>query len=154
MDKTLESTLKSSINTMLPTCDDKGVFTMMMTTHTGNTSSLQCQEVGRRKGAKELVVIINQYPPKSLISCLESRVALTFCIKLNHAYGHSLISGVTGETVKPIFQSWEDSLGKFLDDSQYSFTLEPNVNHGYTVTSSNCCDKGSRYGCCSSFFID
>ena len=27
MDKTLESTLKESINTMLPTCDDKGVFT-------------------------------------------------------------------------------------------------------------------------------
>jgi ribosomal protein L13 len=34
MDKTLENTLKTSINTMLPTCDDKG-----------------------RKGAKELVVI-------------------------------------------------------------------------------------------------
>jgi hypothetical protein len=29
----------------------------MMMTHTGNTSSLQCQEVGRRKGSKELVVI-------------------------------------------------------------------------------------------------
>ena len=29
----------------------------MMMTHTGNVSSLQCQEVGRRKGAKELVVI-------------------------------------------------------------------------------------------------
>ena len=55
IDKTLESTLKASINTMLPTCDDKGVFTMMMT-HTGNASSLQCQEVGRRKGAKEVVV--------------------------------------------------------------------------------------------------
>ena len=27
MDKTLESTLKASIKTMLPTCDDKGVFT-------------------------------------------------------------------------------------------------------------------------------
>jgi hypothetical protein len=27
MDKTVESTLKSSINTKLPTCDDKGVFT-------------------------------------------------------------------------------------------------------------------------------
>ena len=27
MDKTLEITLKASINTMLPTCDDKGVFT-------------------------------------------------------------------------------------------------------------------------------
>jgi hypothetical protein len=27
MDKTLESTLKTSINTMLPTCDDKGVLT-------------------------------------------------------------------------------------------------------------------------------
>jgi hypothetical protein len=26
MDKTLESTLKASINTKLPTCDDKGVF--------------------------------------------------------------------------------------------------------------------------------
>jgi hypothetical protein len=26
MDKTLESTLKVSINTTLPTCDDKGVF--------------------------------------------------------------------------------------------------------------------------------
>ncbi len=53
MDKTLESTLKASINTMLPTCDDKGV----MMTHTGNASSLQCQEVGRRKGIKELVVV-------------------------------------------------------------------------------------------------
>jgi hypothetical protein len=29
----------------------------MMMTHTGNTSNLQCQEVGRRKGTKELVVI-------------------------------------------------------------------------------------------------
>ena len=27
MDKTLEDTSKSSINTKLPTCDDKGVFT-------------------------------------------------------------------------------------------------------------------------------
>ncbi len=27
MDKTLDSTLKVSINTTLPTCDDKGVFT-------------------------------------------------------------------------------------------------------------------------------
>ena len=27
MDKTLESTMKASINTKLPTCDDKGVFT-------------------------------------------------------------------------------------------------------------------------------
>jgi hypothetical protein len=27
MDKTLESTLKASINTMLFTCDDEGVFT-------------------------------------------------------------------------------------------------------------------------------
>jgi hypothetical protein len=42
MDKTLERTLKASINTMLPTCDDKGVFT---------------DEVGKRKGAKEVVVI-------------------------------------------------------------------------------------------------
>jgi hypothetical protein len=56
MDKNLESTLKASINTILPTCDDKGVFTMIMT-HTGNGSSLQCQKVGRRKGAKEPVVI-------------------------------------------------------------------------------------------------
>jgi hypothetical protein len=56
MDKTLEITWKASINTTLPTCDDKEVFTMMMT-HTGNTSSLQCQEVGRRKGAKVVVVI-------------------------------------------------------------------------------------------------
>jgi hypothetical protein len=46
MDKTLEITFKSSINTMLPTCDDNGVFTMMMT-HSGNGSSLQWQEVGR-----------------------------------------------------------------------------------------------------------
>jgi hypothetical protein len=29
----------------------------MMMTHTGNASNLQCQEVSRRKGAKELVVI-------------------------------------------------------------------------------------------------
>jgi hypothetical protein len=29
----------------------------MMMTHTGNASTLQCQEVGRRKGAKEVVVI-------------------------------------------------------------------------------------------------
>ena len=29
----------------------------MMMTHTGNASSLQCQEVGRRNGAKDLVVI-------------------------------------------------------------------------------------------------
>jgi hypothetical protein len=77
MDKTLEITWKTSINTTLPTCHDKGVFTMMRThtgnttlptchdkgvftmmrTHTGNTSSLQCQEVGRRKGAKAVVVI-------------------------------------------------------------------------------------------------
>jgi hypothetical protein len=57
MNKTLESTLKTSINTTFPTCDDKRVFTMMMT-HTGNTSSLQCQEVVRRKGAKVMVVIL------------------------------------------------------------------------------------------------
>jgi len=56
MDKTLESTLKAAINAKLPTCDDKGVFTMMMT-HTGNASSLRWQEVGRRKGAEEVVVI-------------------------------------------------------------------------------------------------
>jgi hypothetical protein len=31
-------------------------FSHLMT-HTGNASNLQCQEVGRRKGAKELVVI-------------------------------------------------------------------------------------------------
>jgi hypothetical protein len=55
MDKTLENTLKASINTKLPTCDDKGVFMMM--THTENASNLQCQEVGRRKGAKEVVVM-------------------------------------------------------------------------------------------------
>ena len=30
---------------------------LMMMTHTGNASNLQCQEVGRRKGAKGLVVI-------------------------------------------------------------------------------------------------
>jgi hypothetical protein len=29
----------------------------MMMTHTGNTSSLQCQEIGRSKGVKEVVVI-------------------------------------------------------------------------------------------------
>jgi hypothetical protein len=29
----------------------------MMMTHTGNTSNLQCHEVVRRKGAKEVVVI-------------------------------------------------------------------------------------------------
>ena len=29
----------------------------MMMTHTGNASSLQCQEVVRRKGAKAVVVI-------------------------------------------------------------------------------------------------
>jgi hypothetical protein len=29
----------------------------MMMTHTGNTSNLQCQEVGRRKGSKEVVVV-------------------------------------------------------------------------------------------------
>jgi hypothetical protein len=46
MDKTLENTLKASINTMLSTCDDKGVSPMMMT-HTGNTSSLRWQEVCR-----------------------------------------------------------------------------------------------------------
>jgi hypothetical protein len=32
------------------------MFSVMMT-HTGNASNLQCQEVGRRKGAKEVVVI-------------------------------------------------------------------------------------------------
>jgi hypothetical protein len=40
MDKTLESTLKAAMNTKLPTCDDKGVFTMMKA-HTGNASSLR-----------------------------------------------------------------------------------------------------------------
>jgi hypothetical protein len=38
MDKTLENALKASINTKLPTCDDKAV---MMMTHTGNTRSLR-----------------------------------------------------------------------------------------------------------------
>ncbi len=55
MDKTLESTFKESINTTFPTCDDKGVFTN--DDDTGNASSLQCQEVGRRKGVKQVVVI-------------------------------------------------------------------------------------------------
>jgi tartrate dehydratase alpha subunit/fumarate hydratase class I-like protein len=40
MDKTMESILKTEINTKLPTCDDTGVFTMMMT-YTENTSSLR-----------------------------------------------------------------------------------------------------------------
>jgi hypothetical protein len=31
----------------------------MMMTHTGNINSLQCQEVGRRKGSKEVVVILS-----------------------------------------------------------------------------------------------
>ncbi len=31
--------------------------TAMMMTHTGNASNLQCQEVGRRKGAKEVLVM-------------------------------------------------------------------------------------------------
>jgi hypothetical protein len=34
-----------------------GIIGPMMMTHTGNASNLQCQEVGRRKGAKEVVVI-------------------------------------------------------------------------------------------------
>jgi hypothetical protein len=37
MDKTLESTMKAGINTEFPTCDDKGVFTMIMA-HIGNAS--------------------------------------------------------------------------------------------------------------------
>jgi hypothetical protein len=43
MDKTLETTLKTGMNTKLSTCDDKGVFTdhRMMKTHTGNGSSLR-----------------------------------------------------------------------------------------------------------------
>jgi hypothetical protein len=49
MDKTLESTLKT------PSSSESSP--MMMMTHTGNASSLQWQEVGRRKGAKEPVVI-------------------------------------------------------------------------------------------------
>ena len=55
MDKTLENTLKASINMTLPTCDDKGNFTDDDDTY--RKSSLQCQEVGRRKGAEEVVVI-------------------------------------------------------------------------------------------------
>ena len=52
-DKTLESTLKASINTKLPTCDDKGVFTEMMMTHTGTQvayggRSLVAERVWRR----------------------------------------------------------------------------------------------------------
>jgi hypothetical protein len=54
-DKTLESTLKASINTKLPTCDDKGVFTRMMMTHTGNTNSLRWKELGKRKGVEVVV---------------------------------------------------------------------------------------------------
>ena len=52
-DKTLEKKLKTTINTKLSNCDDKGVFTMMMT-HTGNTntvygdSSLVGEKVWRR----------------------------------------------------------------------------------------------------------
>ena len=80
MDKTLEITLKVSINTTLPTCDDKGVFTTdddtyTCRTHIGmfrpirmdhtnclqvaiktlqkNTSSLQCQEVGTEEEGDE-----------------------------------------------------------------------------------------------------
>ena len=48
--------MKASINTTLSTCDDKGVFNDDGDT-SGNGSSLQCQEVGRRNGVKEVVVI-------------------------------------------------------------------------------------------------
>ena len=42
MDTTLEDTLKAGINTKLPTCDDKGVFTDDDDTYnTGNASSLR-----------------------------------------------------------------------------------------------------------------
>ena len=56
MDKTLEITLKVSINTTLRLVMTKESSPMMMT-HTEKASSLQCQEVGRRKGAKAVVVI-------------------------------------------------------------------------------------------------
>jgi len=49
MDKTLESTLKTGLNNKSPTCDDKGVFTMMMA-HTGNASSLRWARGWQEKG--------------------------------------------------------------------------------------------------------
>ena len=59
MDKTLESTLKASVHQSIRSC--RLVMTResspMMMTYTGNASNLQCQEVGRRKGVKEVVVI-------------------------------------------------------------------------------------------------
>ena len=53
-----ESTLKASINSMLPTCDDKGVFFTddVDAYRPGNSSSLQCKEVGRRKAEEQVVV--------------------------------------------------------------------------------------------------
>ncbi len=57
MDKTLENTLKASINTTLPTCDDKGVFTWWWRIQETQVIYSVRRLVGRRKGAKELVVI-------------------------------------------------------------------------------------------------
>ena len=59
MDKTLESTLKSGINTKLLTCDDKGVFTNDDETRYIQETQVPYggQEVGRRKGIEEVVVI-------------------------------------------------------------------------------------------------
>ena len=58
LSQTLESTLKASINSMLPTCDDKGVFFTddVDAYRPGNSSSLQCKEVGRRKAEEQVVV--------------------------------------------------------------------------------------------------
>jgi hypothetical protein len=59
MDKSLENTLKTGMNTKIPTCDDEGVFTMMMKTHTGNTSILRWVggwwETGCRGGVCHMV---------------------------------------------------------------------------------------------------
>jgi hypothetical protein len=60
MDKTLEITLRTGINTKLPTCDDKGVFTNDNDTYR-KVKETQVryggQNDGRRQVAEDVVVI-------------------------------------------------------------------------------------------------
>ena len=58
MHKTLEITLKSRINTKLPNCDDKAVVTDDDGAYVQETQVPYAgQEVGRRRGTEEVVVI-------------------------------------------------------------------------------------------------
>jgi hypothetical protein len=68
----------------------------MMMTLTGNTSNLQCQEVGRRNGSKELVVI---WAYSMSLVWLVWFVSKRFCKRNNHDYQASQKSWLSKDLI-------------------------------------------------------